>query len=76
MSCFVLKMESAFYIKYAEICGKSYFAESKEFVCPRISVVCVDDSAHNWLSPSVLCVNSAQLKLFPIPLIVSLQSGF
>lgn len=53
---FVLKMKSAFYVKYAELCGKSYFAESKEFVCPRISVVCVDDSAHNWFSPlSALC---------------------
>lgn len=69
-------MKSAFYIKYAEICGKSYFAESREFVCPRICIVRVDDSAHNWFSPSVLCVNSAQLKLIPIPLMVSLQSGF
>lgn len=73
---FVLKIKSAFCIKYAEICGKSYFAESKEFVCPRISIVCVDDSAHSWFSPPVLCVNSAQLKLILIPLMVSLQSGF
>lgn len=69
-------MKSAFCVKYAEICGKSYFAESKEFVFPRISIVCVDDSAHNWFSPPVLCVNCAQLKLILIPLMVGLQSGF
>lgn len=65
-------MNSAFYVEYAEICGKSYFAEPKEFVCPHISIVHVDDSAHNWFSPLVFFVNSAQLKLIPIPLMAVL----
>lgn len=69
-------MKSAFSVKWAKICEKSYFAESKEFVCPHISIVHVDDSAHNWFSPSVLSMSSAQQKWILVPLLVSLQDGF
>ena len=37
--CFFKRCKSAFCIKYAEICGKSYFGESMVFECPHIAIV-------------------------------------